>query len=82
MVISSAYSMIPMDTWVRAESRIPITEMTSITTVSMVPSRTLSHLSPVGAPKTARTLGPSATTGLSVPIRVPATMSQPVRNPR
>jgi hypothetical protein len=74
--------MIPMATWVRADSRIPITEMTSITTVSTVPRMRLSHLSPVGAPNTASMFGPSATTGLSVPISVPATISQPVRNPR
>jgi hypothetical protein len=61
--------MMPMDTWVRALSRMPITEMMSMTAASTLPRMALSHLLPVGAPNTARMFGPKATTGLSGPMR-------------
>src|SRR5690349_17568002 len=76
------YSTTPMATWVRAVIRIPMTEMMTITTTRPVAMAMLGHLLLAGELKTARTDGPSAVTGVSVPNSVPASISQPVMKPR
>ena len=74
--------MTPIATWVLADSRMPATAIISMITDMPVAMATLETLFVVDWLNTARTEGASTTTGLSVPIKVPAAISQPVRNPR
>src|SRR5215831_17382004 len=78
----SRYSTTPIVTWVRAVSRMPTTAISSMTSAMAVAIAMLGQELVPDEPKTARTLGPSTSTGVSVPISVPATISQPVMNPR
>ena len=73
-----AYSMIPMTTWVRAVILMPTTEMIAMITTRPVAMATFGQVLLVDWLNTASTEGPTAVTGVSVPNRVPASISQPV----
>ena len=57
---------------------MPTTEMIAITTIRPVAMATFGHLLSVDWLNTARTEGPTAVTGVSVPNSVPASISHPV----
>ena len=73
-----AYSIMPMATWVRAVIRMPMIEMIIMTRTSPVAMRMFPHSLFAFLLNTASTDGPTAVTGVSVPNRVPASISQPV----
>jgi len=67
---------------VRAVSRMPATAITPMIRQTPVSVPTAGHGPDTRTPATVSTDGPSTTTSATVPIRYPAIVSHPVRNPR
>ena len=76
------YSMTAMLTWVRAVILMPTTAMISMMSMTAVLMRILGQVLVELELNTASTDGARITTPETAPTRLPAIISQPVKNPR